>query len=863
MLSRARLIGLVIAALFVGLTLGIASCSDRATPVTLTPTLTPTKTATLTPTSTPTPVPTPTPTVGPQNSSFSGDYITQENGSTCLGELSPEAFMLGGVPYSCNPGEQGGTVIFSLPAPQPDDTHVFVLRIVCPGTGGCASAVDAQQAGTLSVSVDGQVLWTATCAEDGSCDALALGKSPAIAFRNNNLRQHQVRLETSPGLSWTIERLEAEWIEIPGLIQGVAYSPFRDCQNPHTGPFPTEMEIREDLALVRHMGNAIRTYSSTDIQRSIPIWAQEAGLRVSAGAWLGPDMDANEEEIANLIELAHTMDLESVIVGNEVLLRGDLTEEQLVDYIQRVKNSIPGNIPVTTAEIGGIFLDHPNVIEAVDYMLVHIYAYWDGQPIEGAARYVVDEYHSIQAASEGKRVVIGETGWPSNGPANRAAVPSFENQRRFLREFVTLAQQESVEFYYFATFDELWKTEGGVGPYWGIFYPDRRNKYDLQSMLIPLSEQPQSASTVEPLTTPTADSAADAAFYVYLNYGAEENKFAPSGWMGDVSAIRLDDCFQWGDDWADRAVRAQYIPSPEDKEGWAGVYWQYPENNWGTMSKGHDLQGYAQLRFRAKSDRDGDQVKFLVGGVYSDTFAYPSSIPEQLYVRGSDSEGFVTLGTEWQEFHIDLLGADLSHVIDGFGWVAERKRSPDGTTFYLDDIQFDTEPFPPLTSTPTPIPIAVSPHPIYVGATLSPGYDMGVDTSRRHTNWVADMNGYMCMFYPVGQSWGAVFITVGRPTNFDRPGRDLSSYQTLSLELQGAVGGEQVWIGLKDNTDPDNGRETKILASGLTTEWQTFTFPLSSFHTARLDRLYVVTEFVFESGTPAEIVCFRNIQYLP
>ncbi len=150
-----------------------------------------------------------------------------------------------------------------------------------------------------------------------------------------------------------------------------------------------------------------------------------------------------------------------------------------------------------------------------------------------------------------------------------------------------------------------------------------------------------------------------------------------------------------------------------------------------------------------------------------------------------------------------------------------------------------------------------------MGATLSPGYDMGVNTSRGRTNWVADMNGYMCMFYPAGQSWGAVFITVGRPTNFDRPGRDLSSYQTLSLELQGAVGGEQVWIGLKDNTDLDTGRETKIPVSGLAPEWQTFTFPLSSFGTASLGRLYVVTEFVFEPGTSAEIVCFRNIQYLP
>ncbi|MBU0510076.1 MAG: hypothetical protein KJ638_00030 [Chloroflexi bacterium] len=140
---------------------------------------------------------------------------------------------------------------------------------------------------------------------------------------------------------------------------------------------------------------------------------------------------------------------------------------------------------------------------------------------------------------------------------------------------------------------------------------------------------------------------------------------------------------------------------------------------------------------------------------------------------------------------------------------------------------------------------------------------MGVDTSGGLTNWVTNMDGYMCMAYPDVQSWGAVFITFGKPTDPPRPGQDLSSYQTLSLELRGEVGGEDVRIGLKDNKDRDDGNETKILVSNLTTSWQTCTFPLSGFYTTDLTRLYVVTEFVFDSGIPSETVCFRHIQYLP
>jgi hypothetical protein len=156
-----------------------------------------------------------------------------------------------------------------------------------------------------------------------------------------------------------------------------------------------------------------------------------------------------------------------------------------------------------------------------------------------------------------------------------------------------------------------------------------------------------------------------------------------------------------------------------------------------------------------------------------------------------------------------------------------------------------------------------APHCIYVGQTLCSGYDMGVDDSGRRRTWVTDMKGSMKMAYPSGLNWGAVFITVGKPVDPPRPGQDLSAYRTLSLELRGQRGGEQVNIGVKDNTDPDNGTETKFLASNLTTSWRTYTFTLSNFTTADLTRLYVVIEFVFEPGWPAQTVYFRNINYLP
>jgi len=149
-------------------------------------------------------------------------------------------------------------------------------------------------------------------------------------------------------------------------------------------------------------------------------------------------------------------------------------------------------------------------------------------------------------------------------------------------------------------------------------------------------------------------------------------------------------------------------------------------------------------------------------------------------------------------------------------------------------------------------------HTIFDGR-LNTGYDMGVNTSGGRTDWLSNQGGYMRMAYPPGQSWGAVFITYGKPRNFPRSGKDLSRFEILSVELRGAKGGEVVEIGLKDNEDPDNGSEAKIPVT-VTKEWKTYTFPLSKFFTADLKNLYVVTEFVF--GYESATVDFRNIKFI-
>lgn len=149
---------------------------------------------------------------------------------------------------------------------------------------------------------------------------------------------------------------------------------------------------------------------------------------------------------------------------------------------------------------------------------------------------------------------------------------------------------------------------------------------------------------------------------------------------------------------------------------------------------------------------------------------------------------------------------------------------------------------------------------ILTGVNLAEGFDIGLDTSRQKRDWFSKEDGYMKMAFPANQEWAALFITVGRSTQPPRPYKDLSAYQTLSVEMKGASGGERIEIGIKSNDQPDDGRESRVSLE-LKPEWKTYTIPLARFGGADLKHLYVVTEFVY-NGETAQTVYFRNIKYL-
>ena len=192
----------------------------------------------------------------------------------------------------------------------------------------------------------------------------------------------------------------------------------------------------------------------------------------------------NEKEIETAIALAKRhRNIDSVIVGNETLYRNEVlhrgpTVPELIAKIQRVKREV--HVPVTTAEVWDIWLDHPELVSAVDYLAVHILPYWEGLPSSVAVDHAIKIYQRLREAYPGKRIVIAEFGWPSAGLNRKDAVPDPVAQAEILREFVARADAMGIDYSIIEAFDQPWKMfEGSVGAYWGIFDAERHPKFAL------------------------------------------------------------------------------------------------------------------------------------------------------------------------------------------------------------------------------------------------------------------------------------------------------------------------------------------------------------------------------------------------
>ena len=268
-----------------------------------------------------------------------------------------------------------------------------------------------------------------------------------------------------------------------GALASVSFSPI-DPKRDGEVDTTTEAQIRSDLAAIAPYARTVRTYSVGNGLDLVPGLASEYGLRVSLGIWINEWEEQNEREIESGIALARQhRNIDSVIVGNETIYRNKILYQRddvqdLIAKIQHVKRNV--RVPVSTAEVWDVWLDHPELVSAVDFLAVHILPYWEGMPGSAAVDHAIKVYERLRQAYPGKRIVIAEFGWPSAGLNRKEAVPSTITQAEVVRDFVARADAMGIDYSIVEAVDQPWKTnEGSVGPYWGIFNADREPKFAL------------------------------------------------------------------------------------------------------------------------------------------------------------------------------------------------------------------------------------------------------------------------------------------------------------------------------------------------------------------------------------------------
>ena len=294
----------------------------------------------------------------------------------------------------------------------------------------------------------------------------ASGQSPAEAMR-------QPAALPAPQRAALLEEFRSV---LQDGLHGLCFSPYVEGQSP--GSQVSAAQIRARLEIIRPYTRWIRSFSCTDGHDQTPRIAHELGMKTLVGAWLGTDDEANEREIAAVIDVARAGHADIVAVGNEVLLREDMGEDALLGWIERVKCAVPG-VPVGYVDAYYLFELNPRITSACDVVMSNCYPFWEGCPREQAVAYTQDMFRRTAAVAAGKKLIISETGWPQTGTPFHGAVPSDEGAMHYFIDINRWARRDGLEVFYFAAFDETWKTgtEGDVGAYWGLWDKDGRPKF--------------------------------------------------------------------------------------------------------------------------------------------------------------------------------------------------------------------------------------------------------------------------------------------------------------------------------------------------------------------------------------------------
>jgi exo-beta-1,3-glucanase (GH17 family)/cellulose synthase/poly-beta-1,6-N-acetylglucosamine synthase-like glycosyltransferase len=285
--------------------------------------------------------------------------------------------------------------------------------------------------------------------------------------------------------SWTGASVPAPAPDVAARLNGITYAPFGRSDAPWVRHAPAAQTIAADLQQLAGITHQIRTYSASQFPE-LPALAAQHGLQLTLGVWLNKYAENNDREIKAALDTAtkHT-NVTRLVIGNETLLKQDLTPAQLISHLKRVRAAT--KLPVSTAEPWHVWIKHPELAEHVDFITIHLLPYWEGVGLDTAVDESMERMARVRARFPGKPIVIGEIGYPSSGDSIKRAQPSPAAQAAFTRQFIARAAQDKLDYFLIEAYDQPWKQteEGRAGAYWGIFDAARQPKFAFTGPVVP------------------------------------------------------------------------------------------------------------------------------------------------------------------------------------------------------------------------------------------------------------------------------------------------------------------------------------------------------------------------------------------
>jgi glucan 1,3-beta-glucosidase len=259
-------------------------------------------------------------------------------------------------------------------------------------------------------------------------------------------------------------------------VHGLCFSLYEEGQKP--GDIITVAQVKRRIEILKPHTKWVRTFSTTEGNELIPEIAKQHGMKTLVGAWLGKDKEKNAEELENLILLCQKGFVDIAAVGNEVLYRNDLSLEELLEQINYIKDRVPG-IKVGYVDAYYEFSRHPELVDVSDVVLVNYYPFWEGTNFQNSLDHINNMHQQTKNVAKGKKIIITETGWPSQGENTKDAIPGRMNAIKYFINAQMWSKKEEVDMFYFSSFDESWKVgaEGEVGAYWGLWDKNEKLKF--------------------------------------------------------------------------------------------------------------------------------------------------------------------------------------------------------------------------------------------------------------------------------------------------------------------------------------------------------------------------------------------------